>query len=72
LFDGDKDLYIDLTICKNINNSEYVETNHYDCNRNGNKISLVVTKKGIPVRLKLFPRMNMILVLLNIQLIIFL
>jgi transposase len=55
LFDGDKDLYIDSTMCKNINGSEYVGPNHYDRNRNGNKISLVVTKKGIPNGLKLAP-----------------
>jgi transposase len=40
---------------KNINGYEYIGSNHYDRNRNGNKISIVVTKMGIPIGLKLEP-----------------
>ena len=47
------DLYIDSTMTKNINGSEFIGSNHYDRNRNGNKISIIVTKNGIPIGLKL-------------------
>jgi hypothetical protein len=40
---------------KNINGSEYIGPNHYDRNKNGNKISIVVTKTGIQIGLKLAP-----------------
>ena len=40
---------------KNINGSEYIGSNHYDRNKNGNKISIIVTKTGIPLGLKLAP-----------------
>ena len=53
LFIDNKDLYIDSTMTKNINGSEFIGSNHYDRNRNGNKISIVVTKHGIPIGLKL-------------------
>lgn len=53
LFNNSKDLYIDTTMTKNINGHEYIGSNHYDRNRNGNKISIVVTKTGIPIGLKL-------------------
>ena len=55
LFNNSKDLYIDSTMTKNINRYEYIGSNHYDRNRNGNKISIVVTKTGIPIGLKLEP-----------------
>ena len=55
LFINNKDLYIDSTMTKNINGSEYIGPNHYDRNKNGNKISIVVTKTGIPIGLKLAP-----------------
>jgi hypothetical protein len=55
LFVNNKDLYIDSTMTKNINGSEYIGPNHYDRNKNGNKISIVVTKTGIPIGLKLAP-----------------
>ena len=56
LFNGNnKDLYIDSTMTKNINGSEYIGSNHYDRNKNGNKISIIVTKTGIPIGLKLAP-----------------
>jgi len=42
-------------MCKNINGSEYTGPNHYDRNKNGNKISIIVTKTGIPIWLKLEP-----------------
>ena len=51
--DNIKDLYIDSTMIKNINGYEYLGSNHYDRNRNGNKISIIVTKTGIPLGLKL-------------------
>jgi len=38
---------------KNINDSEYIGSNHYDRNKNGNKISIIVTITSIPLRLKL-------------------
>ena len=53
LFIDNKDLYIDSTMTKNINGSEFIGSYHYDRNRNGNKISIVVTKHGIPIGLKL-------------------
>ena len=53
--ENNKDLYIDSTMTKNINGSEYIGPNHYDRNKNGNKISIVVTKTGIPIGLKLAP-----------------
>jgi transposase len=53
LFIDNKDLYIDSTMTKNINGSEFIGSNHYDRNRNGNKISIIVTKNGIPIGLKL-------------------
>lgn len=55
LFNNSTDLYIDSTMCKNINGYEYTGPNHYDRNKNGNKISLIVTKQGIPIGLKLAP-----------------
>ena len=44
-----KDLYIDSTMIKNIKGTEFLGTNHYDRNRKGNKVSIVVTKNGIPI-----------------------
>ena len=38
---------------KNINGHKFIGSNHYDRNRNGNKISIVVTKHGIPIGIKL-------------------
>lgn len=55
LFVDNKDLYIDSTMIKNINGYEYLGSNHYDRNRNGNKISIIVTKTGIPIGIKLAP-----------------
>ena len=51
LFNNSTYLYINSTMCKNINGSEYTRPNHYD----RNKISLIVTKQGIPIGLKLAP-----------------
>jgi len=48
-----KELFIDSTMIKNINGSEFIGHNHYNRNRNGNKISIIVTKSGIPIGLKL-------------------
>jgi transposase len=44
-----KDLYIDSTMIKNIKGTEFLGMNHYDRNRKGNKVSIVVTKTGIPL-----------------------
>ena len=55
LLNNNKDLFIDTTMIKNINGSEYIGPNHYDRNKNGNKISIIVTKTGIPLGLKLAP-----------------
>jgi len=60
LFIDNKDLYIDSTMIKNINGYEYLGSNHYDRNRNGNKISIIVTKTGIPIGLKLAPANNVV------------
>ena len=38
---------------KNIRGVEFLDSNHYDRSRNGNKISTVVTKNGIPMRMLL-------------------
>ena len=51
--DNIKDLYIDSTMIKNINDYEYLGSNHYDRNRNSNKISIIVTKTGISLGLKI-------------------
>jgi len=40
---------------KNINGSEYIGPNHYDRNKNGNKITIIVTNNGIPIGLSLAP-----------------
>ena len=48
-----KDLYIDSTMIKNIKGTEFLGTNHYDRNRKGNKVSIVVTKNGIPLGMSL-------------------
>ena len=54
-----KDLFIDSKIIlksiKNINGSEYIGPNHYDRNKNGNKITIIVTNNGIPIGLSLAP-----------------
>ena len=46
LFVDNKDLYIDSTMIKNINGYEYLGSNHYDRNRNGNKILVKYVKKN--------------------------
>lgn len=48
-----KDLFIDSTMIKNIQGTEFLGKNHYDRKRNGNKISIVVTNNGIPLAIKL-------------------
>ena len=44
-----KNLFIDSTMIKNINGCELLGRNHYDRNRLGNKITVLVDEKGIPV-----------------------
>lgn len=48
-----KDLYIDSTMIKNIRGVEFLGSNHYNRNRKGNKVSIVVTKNGIPLGMPL-------------------
>jgi hypothetical protein len=33
----------------------YIGSNHYDRNKNGNKITIIVTNNGIPIGLSLAP-----------------
>jgi len=48
-----KNLYIDSTMIKNINGKDFTGNNHYDRNRKGNKITVIVNDKGIPISLHL-------------------
>ena len=48
-----KNLFIDSTMIKNINGKDFIGKNHYDRNRNGNKITVLVNNKGIPVSIHL-------------------
>ena len=48
-----KNLFIDSTMIKNINGHDFTGANHYDRNRKGNKISVIVNDKGIPISLHL-------------------
>lgn len=44
-----KELFIDSSMIKNINGSEFLGRNHYDRFRKGNKITVLVDKIGFPV-----------------------
>lgn len=48
-----KNLFIDSTLIKNINGSEFTGKNHFDRNRKGNKISVIVNEKGVPISIHL-------------------
>lgn len=48
-----KDLFIDSSMIKNIQGTEFLGKNHYDRRRNGNKITVIVTCTGIPLAIKL-------------------
>ena len=48
-----KNLYIDCSMIKNVGGVEKIGVNHYDRYRNGSKVSVIVTSKGIPLGLKM-------------------
>ena len=48
-----KTLFIDSTMIKNFKGIDLVGKNHYDRNRLGNKISLVISSNGIPLSISL-------------------
>lgn len=50
-----KTLFIDSSMIKNINGKDNVGRNHYDRNRKGNKITVLVNCYGIPVSIFLSP-----------------
>jgi transposase len=48
-----KKLYIDATMIKNVKGKDLIGVNHYDRGKKGSKISLLVTKEGIPLNLEM-------------------
>ena len=48
-----KNLYIDCSMIKNVGGVEKIGINHYDRYRNGSKVSVIVTSRGIPLGLKM-------------------
>ncbi len=48
-----KNIYIDSSMIKNINGSEFTGKNHYDRNRKGNKITVLVNDYGVPISIHL-------------------
>ena len=50
-----KTLFIDSSMIKNINGKDNTGRNHYDRNRKGNKITVLVNSMGIPVSIHLSP-----------------
>lgn len=48
-----ENLYIDSTMIKNNRGIDLLGLNHYDRNRKGNKVSIIVTNTGIPLGMKL-------------------
>ena len=48
-----KTLYIDATMIKNVKGKDEIGVNHYDRGKKGSKISLLITKEGIPLNLKM-------------------
>lgn len=44
-----KNLFIDSSMIKNIRGVDLLGKNHYDIYRNGNKVTIIVTEKGIPL-----------------------
>lgn len=47
--DSYKNLFIDSSMIKNIRGSDVVGINHYDRGRKGTKVSIIVTREGIPL-----------------------
>ena len=52
-YNKSKDLFIDSTMIKNINGKDHLGKNHYDRNRKGNKLTVIVNKDGIPISIHL-------------------
>ena len=50
-----KKLFIDSSMIKNINGKDNTGRNHYDRNRKGNKITVLVDSMGIPISIHLSP-----------------
>ena len=50
-----KTLFIDSSMIKNINGKDNTGRNHYDRNRKGNKITVLVNSIGIPISIVLSP-----------------
>ena len=48
-----KDLYIDSTMVRNVLGSNGVGVNHYDRGRKGSKVSVICTRSGIPIHMKI-------------------
>ena len=48
-----KTLYVDATMIKNVRGHDSIGINHYDRGRKGSKMSLLITKEGIPLNLKM-------------------
>ena len=46
-------LFIDSSMIKNVRGVDCIGKNHYDRYRNGNKVTIVVTDKGIPIGMNL-------------------
>lgn len=51
--DDMKNLYIDSSMIKNIHGCKNHGVNHYDRGRNGNKVTVVVTGKGVPISMNI-------------------
>ena len=47
------DLFLDSSMIKNINGKDLLGKNHFDRNRKGNKITVLVDSKGIPISIHL-------------------
>ena len=48
-----KTLYIDSTLIKNVKGVDLLGKNHYDRNRKGNKLTLIISSNGLPVSISL-------------------
>ena len=48
-----KTLFIDSTMIKNFKGVDLLGKNHYDRNRKGNKITLIISNNGIPISISL-------------------
>ena len=48
-----KNMYIDSTMIKNIGGVDFLGKNHYDRNRKGNKITVIISENGIPLSMSM-------------------